>query len=103
MILKESIASLNQREMRLLLIWMILIQIADGILTWMGIERMGVHAEGNSLLRASMFYFGPAATLAFVKSQAILLIFGLVLLSNRLSLDKNSSLRSKLCITAVQL
>ncbi len=53
---------------------MILLQIADGSLTLMGIQKFGGEAEGNPLLRYLMENIGSLPTLLFVKLFAIILI-----------------------------
>jgi uncharacterized membrane protein len=52
---------------------LIVCQILDGILTYIGLSGAG-HAEGNSLLRFLMQVYGVAPTLFFVKSFAVLLV-----------------------------
>lgn len=47
-----------------------LLQLIDGMLTILGIGRFGIEAEGNPILRNSMFILGPVATLAFSKCVA---------------------------------
>lgn len=48
-------------------------QILDGVLTYFGLELMGVHMEGNSMLRSLIAAFGAAPTLFIVKLLAVVL------------------------------
>lgn len=48
-------------------------QILDGLLTYFGLELMGVHMEGNSMLRSLIAAFGAAPTLFAVKLGAVVL------------------------------
>ena len=56
---------------------LIALQIADGILTYLGVYTFGVSAEGNPLLRYGMHSIGPVATLIVAKGAAILIIVAL--------------------------
>ena len=62
---------------------LIALQIFDGILTYMGVSRLGIEAEGNSILSNYMHIFGVAQTLVVAKLFGILLILGLVRFSNQ--------------------
>jgi len=49
----------------------VVVQIADGVLTHLGIVRFGVGAEANPLLVHSMMSIGSTSTLMVAKSVAI--------------------------------
>ena len=58
-------------------------QLLDGLLTYIGLSLMGVHMEGNGLLRSLMLSYGMAPALFFVKIIALALAVGLALHSHR--------------------
>lgn len=62
-----------------------LLQIADGVLTAIGIFRFGVHAEGNPLLKSLMMTVGPVEALIIVKLIAISVIATLCMLATQIS------------------
>ena len=59
-----------------------LCQILDGILTYIGLSLLGVHMEGNGLMRSLMYYYGMAPALFFVKLMAMAIAIGLALHSH---------------------
>ncbi len=63
----------------LLGIFLIILQVADGFLTSLGIERFGVGMEGNMLLQGLMHQHGPMVALAIAKALAIVAISSIVL------------------------
>ena len=67
-----------------------LLQLADGILTSIGVSRFGVGIEGNPLLRAMMREFGHIPTLTILKFIAVMIVIGLTLLAHRLPWVKNA-------------
>jgi hypothetical protein len=60
-----------------------LIQIADGVLTGIGVANFGVEAEGNPLLKSLMIQIGYIPALIITKGLAIGIIGLLVYLSNK--------------------
>ena len=53
---------------------LILLQLADGLFTSVGVFRFGTSVEGNPLLRFFMEEFGCYSTLAAVKGVAIVMV-----------------------------
>jgi hypothetical protein len=49
----------------------VIVQIADGLLTVVGVERFGMAAEANPMVALSMILFGPAIALIAAKGIAI--------------------------------
>lgn len=58
---------------------LILCQLLDGVLTFIGLSLMGIEMEGNSYLRELMHAYGMAPTLFLAKSAAIILAVYLML------------------------
>jgi hypothetical protein len=54
-----------------------LIQVLDGVLTYIGITHFGAWAEGNAMIRAMVVLFGPLPALVGVKLVAIAIIMSL--------------------------
>jgi len=52
-----------------------LLQIADGVLTYIGVTRLGISAEGNPLVGYFIRLLGPFQGLFFVKTIGIIVIF----------------------------
>ena len=50
----------------------IVLQIFDGILTYLGIKRFGIDGEGNPLVHILMVHMGTVLALVTVKTLAIL-------------------------------
>lgn len=75
--------SLPQKEVIVLGLILIALQILDGILTNIGMNLFGTQMEGNSLLRGIMENYGAVTALVISKSLAILTIISLVYLSNQ--------------------
>lgn len=71
------------REVVILGVILISLQIADAILTNMGMKVFGTEMEGNLLLRHIMESYGTVVALIAAKSFAISVIIGLVYLSNQ--------------------
>ena len=59
------------------------IHIADGILTFFGMQIFGVAAEGNALLRSIMHVYGAATALFIAKTIAIGFTFALTFQAHR--------------------
>lgn len=53
---------------------LILCQILDGLLTYIGLNTMGVHMEGNAFLRMLMHAYGAAPVLFGSKIMAIIFV-----------------------------
>lgn len=50
----------------------IVLQIFDGILTYLGVKRFGINGEGNPLIHILMLNMGAVLALVTVKALAIL-------------------------------
>ena len=59
------------------------LQILDGVLTSIGVQQWGIHAEGNLFLRNLMVCVGHLPALIIAKSVAIGVIGGLCYCSTR--------------------
>ena len=59
------------------------LQIGDGLLTAIGVTFLGVHMEGNILIRSLMEVWGPIPALVLLKTAALAIIFTLCLVSSR--------------------
>jgi hypothetical protein len=57
---------------RVLLLIFIVLQAADGVLTYVAVERFGTAAEGNPLLATWMMLTGAAPALVGAKAMACL-------------------------------
>lgn len=66
-------------------LFLISLQVMDGYLTSKGIQRFGLEAEGNLLLRTLMQVFGEHHALLAAKAFAILLIVFLTVLAKRMT------------------
>lgn len=64
---------------------MIILQVLDGSLTFMGVELFGFSAEGNPLVRTLMHSMGALPALAIVKGIAILAVALLAYLAAHVS------------------
>jgi hypothetical protein len=69
------------REVIILSSLLVALQIADLVLTAVGVSLFGVNAEGNPLIRGLMQHMGILPALVIVKSVAICIIGMLVLLA----------------------
>ncbi|MCB0343789.1 MAG: hypothetical protein KDD66_01660 [Bdellovibrionales bacterium] len=69
---------------------LMLFQAMDGVLTTIGINRFGLAAEGNPVLRQLMVEFGHIPTLTILKSTAIIIVLALTLIAARLPWVKNA-------------
>ncbi len=58
-------------------------QLLDGLLTFVGLNIMGVHMEGNAFLRELMHAYGTLPTLFTVKCLAIVAVFLLAFHAHR--------------------
>ena len=68
---EETTFTLPRKEILALTIILVALQIADGLLTGVGVYHMGVEMEANPLLRTLMDIFGATTALVAVKSFAI--------------------------------
>ena len=59
------------REVFILAVILAFLQIADGVLTGIGVHYLGIDMEANPLLRVLMLNLGTISTLILVKSCAI--------------------------------
>ena len=66
------------------------LQLFDGVLTAMGIQRFTTHAEGNPMLRYFMHRYGPQETLFAVKAFAIACVALMTLFAARSRWIKNT-------------
>ncbi len=73
------------REIKILGLLLIAIQVLDGLLTAAGVLNWGTAAEGNYLIRTLMDSIGLVPALIVVKSLAILIVLTLCGLSSRIS------------------
>ncbi len=73
------------REMIVLSLVLISLQILDGVLTGMGMNFFGIHAEGNFILRNMMHLLGYIPALVLAKTAAILVVCSLCYLSTRVA------------------
>lgn len=62
------------RKAFLLGVGLILCQILDGVLTYIGLSLRGVHMEANVFLRELMLAYGTAPTLLIVKTLALIAV-----------------------------
>lgn len=69
---------------------LIILQALDGILTGMGVERFGLHMEGNPFLRLLMAEFGHVPTLAALKFVAISIVVLLTIMVKRVPWVENA-------------
>lgn len=60
------------------------LQIFDGFLTSLGMNKFGLHAEGNPFLRSIFYKFGPENTMLVVKSLAIIAVIFLTVLAKKI-------------------
>ena len=60
------------------------LQIFDGVLTSMGLNQLGLHAEANPLLRYLMRHLGPTSALLAVKGAAIFVVLILTILARKM-------------------
>lgn len=58
-------------------------QLADGVLTYLGLALMGVHMEGNSFLRVLMSAYGKAPVLVAAKLLALSCVVLLTISAHR--------------------
>ncbi len=65
------------KEIAILGVILVMMQIADGILTAVGVSYFGTSIEGNVVLRSLMNSYGVVATLVGVKVLAIGIIMAL--------------------------
>ena len=70
------------REIVILGLVLALIQIADGILTGIGINQFGVSAEGNAFIRSMMEAWGYIPALVVIKTFALTVIGMLCMLAS---------------------
>lgn len=70
------------RDIILLGSFLALLQVLDGVMTWIGIYHFGTSAEGNFLLKWLMEAVGYTSALILVKSLAISVVALLCFLSD---------------------
>jgi serine/threonine protein kinase len=70
-------------------LFLISLQVFDGVLTSAGIDRFSIAAEGNYFLRTLMYKYGPENTLLFAKLIAIIGVIFLTILAKRMRWIKN--------------
>ncbi len=73
------------KEIFILAALLALFQIADGVLTGIGVHHLGIEMEANPLLRSMMLSFGTVFTLVLVKSFAIGIVGFLTTFANTVS------------------
>ncbi|MCB0333501.1 MAG: hypothetical protein KDD55_08370 [Bdellovibrionales bacterium] len=71
------------REIILLGLALVLLQILDGVLTSVGVLHFGITAEGNPLLSHLMHQMGTTYTLILTKGLSIVIILALCYLASR--------------------
>jgi hypothetical protein len=71
------------REIMFLGMLLVLLQIGDGLLTGLGINTYGVHAEGNFLIKYLISEIGLFPALLATKSIAIAIVFLLCLMASQ--------------------
>ncbi|MCB0318410.1 MAG: hypothetical protein KDD56_06610 [Bdellovibrionales bacterium] len=86
----EQSTNLLSKEILILSLILIVLQITDGVLTGIGISHFGLQAEGNLLIRTLMQSFGYIEALVLVKFFAILVICGLCFLSSMITWIKTA-------------
>lgn len=62
-----------------------LLQVLDGVFTFIGVSRFGLEIEGNPLVRFLMESFGYATALAGIKGIATLIVLFLIYLAKEIS------------------
>lgn len=60
------------RLSRLVLLLFLVAQMFDGVFTYVAVDAVGVHVEGNALLATWMNLIGPGPTLVAAKAVAAL-------------------------------
>lgn len=73
------------REVLIVGIVLALLQVADGVLTGIGMAHFGTSAEGNPLLRALMHQMGYIPALVAAKSISIMIVATLCLLAAKIN------------------
>lgn len=60
---------------KILLVLLILLQVADGVLTHRGVSLLGIEAEGNLLIKKSIEFFGlvPGIIIPKIVATSVLL------------------------------
>jgi uncharacterized membrane protein len=79
---KSGTVSLSKKAVSLGLL-LIICQILDGLLTYIGLRILGVNMEGNSFLRSLMHAYGMLPALFFAKCVALLLVGILMLYAHK--------------------
>lgn len=82
-------SSIIINELYLLGALLVMIQILDGCLTFIGIQIFGIQVEGNLLLQNAMHQFGPVATLALTKGTISIICLCLISISKKIPWTKN--------------
>lgn len=70
-------------------IFFVSLQVADGMLTSIGMTRFGVHGEGNPFLRNLMHLHKPDHVLLVVKTIAVMIIIALTVIARKVSWIKD--------------
>ena len=70
-------------------IFLVSLNVFDGVLTSMGVGRFGIESEGNVFLRNLMFEYGPDLVLSIGKAFAIFLVLLLTILARKSKHVKN--------------
>lgn len=78
----ELLEQMARKDILFLGLILILMQVADGLLTAYGVSLFGTAAEGNPLVRSLMDIFGYLPALFIVKACAVMIIFYLCKLSS---------------------
>jgi len=71
------------RELFYFALFFVSLQVADGMLTSIGVARFGIQGEGNPFLKNLMLEHGADKALFMVKAAAIFIIAGLTALAKR--------------------
>lgn len=66
---------MTNARLHILSIFFGLLQIADGVLTYIGVTHLGISAEGNPLVRFFINLLGPFSGLFFVKAIGLIVIY----------------------------
>jgi len=73
----------NNTDVTLVGLSVIFLQVADGLLTFIGVSKLGIRAEGNPLLSSLMESYGVGNTLLITKFLAIVVCLMLIKLSEK--------------------
>ena len=62
---------------------LVIVQLLDGLLTYLGLSLMGVHMEGNHFLHEVMVLYGATPTIFISKCLAIIVVVWFTLYAHR--------------------